>query len=426
MAGEPLMPRDRRARWFVVGVLAAAAIVRTVVVLADDGYQPINDALHFDLLATSIADGEGYQPALFDLPGPSAYRAPLYPTTLAAVWAVAGDHSYTAGRIANGLIGTALVAAVGIVATQLWGRRTGAAALVLAAISPTLILHGSSLMSEPLLALLIVATTAAALEHRRHGGIRWAVLAGVLAGGAALTRETGFLLLPGVALLLWQRPPGAPRWRAPVLAVAACLAAVAPWTIRNAVQLDTFVPVSTSGGYSFAGTYNETAMDNPRDPAIWIPPQNDPALAEVMRGLEDPTEVELDEVLRRESIAFVKDHPGSLPKVAFWNTVRFFDLQGSRSAVEYAQFVPYSPRLTRVAVYGSWVMGLLAVGALGIGAARRTPLGTWVFPVLAFVLHIALSANIRYRATLEPFTVLLAAFMVAQLVQHRPTRGQAT
>ena len=416
-AGERVVPSHARGRAFVIVVLGLALVLRTAVVLADRGYQPINDALHFDLLATSIAHGDGYQPALFDLPSASAYRAPLYPTSLAAVWSVAGDHSFTAGRIANGMIGTVLVALIGIVAVQLWGRRAGAVALVLAAVHPTLILHGSSLMSEPLLATCIVGATAAALQCRRSdGALRWALAAGAAVGLAALTRETGFLLVPGVVLLVGGARPGGWSWRAPALVLGATLLVVAPWTARNAVQLDSLVPVSTSGGYSFAGTYNRTAMDNERDPAIWIPPQDDPHLADVMRSIESPTEVELDRALRAESVTYVREHPGDVPKALFWNTVRFFDLQGPRSAVEYAQFVPYSVRLTRTAVYASWAVGALALAGLAAGATRRTPLGVWIFPILAFALHIALSANIRYRAVLEPFTVLLAAFAVSQVI----------
>lgn len=423
---ETVLPPTSRGRWLVLVILGLAFALRVGAVLADDGYRPLNDSSHFDRLATSMTEGDGFRPALFDLPGPSAYRAPLYPASLAAVYAVVGDHSYTAGRIVNGLIGTGLVALIGITAAQLWGRRAGGVALVIAAAHPTLILHGTSLMSEPLLATLIVAATAAALQHHRQpNGLRWAIAAGALVGLAALTRETGFLLLPGVALLLlWAGENHRRSVLAPALAIVAAAAVVAPWTLRNAVQLEAFVPVSTSGGYSFAGTFNQTAMDNPRDPAIWIPPQVDPAMAASMLAIEEPNEVELDSVLRDEAAQFARENPGYIPKVLFWNTVRFFDLQGPRSALEYSQYVPYTRDLTRVAVYASWVVGLLAIAGLVRGATRRPPLAIWIFPLLAFALHIILSANIRYRATLEPFTVLLAAFAVTQIVTNQVARRQ--
>ncbi len=428
-AADPkaVLPRTSKGLWVVVGILIMAFGLRAGVVLADADYRPANDSAHFDQLATSVANGDGYGPALFGFPRPSAYRAPLYPLSLAAVYVVAGDHAHTAGRLANGLVGTALVALIGVVAAQLWGRRAGVVALAIAAVHPMLILHGSSLMSEPLLALLVMGATAAALQHRRQPhGPRWLITAGVLIGLAALTRETGFLLVPGLALLVWPGGRDRRSLRAPVLVAVAAVAVVVPWTARNAVQMDAFIPVSTSGGYSFAGTYNQTAMDNERDPAIWIPPPIDPAMAEAILDVDDLQEVEIDEALRGETIEFALDHPGYVPKVLFWNTVRLFDLQGSRSALEYAVFVPYPSWLTRAGVYGGWVVGLLALGGLALGATRRTPVAVWIFPVLAFVLHVALSANIRYRATLEPFTVLLATYAVAQLLTRLDARRQPT
>lgn len=418
--GDRLLPGTQRGRWLVVAVLALALALRAGVVLADDGYQPVNDSLHFDLIATSLANGDGYEPALFGMEGGGSYRAPLYPTSLAVVYAVFGDHSWTAGRLANGVLGTALVALIALLATQLMGRRVGAVALVLAAVHPTLILYCSSLMSEPLMATLVVAATAAAIQHRRRPeGLRWALVAGVLVGLAALTRETGLFLAPGLALLVWPTPRRL-GGLAPAFGLAlAAVAVVAPWTIRNAVQLDAFVPISTSGGYTFAGTYNQTSRDNPRDPGIWMPPEVDPAMAEVIASIEDPNEVSVDRELRRAALEFVQDHPGYVPEVLFWNTVRFFDLQGPRSALEYAPYVPYSVGLTRVAVYASWVVWLLAIGGLAAGAARRVPRALWLFPSLVLVLHIAMTANLRYRAVLEPFAVLLAAFAITQLIDRR-------
>lgn len=408
-------------RIFVLVVLAAALAVRLGAVVLDDVYAPENDALHFDMIATSLADGDGYGDAfLLGTQGPSAYRAPLYPTTLAAVYVVFGDHSWTAGRVANALIGTALVALIGVVAAQLWGRRVGAAALVLAAVHPTLVLFGSGLQLEPLLATLIVAAFAAALQYRRRPDqARWAVLAGIAIGLAMLTRETGALLLPVIGALVWQAAPrGRRRWVAPVAVAAIAAALVVPWTLRNAVQLDALVPVTTSGGYTLAGTYNETSMDDPVNPGVWIPPERDPAMRDVVLDLGVTDEIGLDQALRAEAIEFAVDHPSYLAEVVLWNTVRLFDLEGPAHALDYATYVPYSPGLTRAAVYGSWLLGLAAVGGLLLRTARGVPWPVLVFPLLAIGFHSVVSGEIRYRATFEPFTVLLAAAAVVAVLDR--------
>ncbi|MEY2570979.1 MAG: hypothetical protein QOE63_1329, partial [Acidimicrobiaceae bacterium] len=245
LEAERALPSSRRGRWFVVAALALALVLRLGVIAADRSYEPLNDSQHYDLIASSLAGGHGYGDAvLLGATGPSAYRAPMYPVVLAAVYAVFGEHSWTAGRVENALIGVALVALIGLVASQLWGRRVGAVALLLAAVHPTLMLFGSGLQLEPLLASLVLASIAAALQHRRTRQLSWLIAAGVLIGLTTLTRETGFLLIPVVALLVWDRSrrPSLATLRAPLAVALIALLTIAPWTIRNATQLHSLVP----------------------------------------------------------------------------------------------------------------------------------------------------------------------------------------
>ena len=82
-----------------------------------------------------------------------------------------------AARLANALVGTAIVALIGLIALQLWGRREALAALALGAIYVPLILVGQSVMSEPLFVLCLLGAIAGVLHSR---GYRW-----VVAGGRA-------------------------------------------------------------------------------------------------------------------------------------------------------------------------------------------------------------------------------------------------
>ena len=411
-ATERLLPDSRRGRWFVVAALALALVLRLGVIAADRNYQPLNDSQHYDLIASSLAGGHGFGNAvLLGASGPTAYRAPLYPAALAAVYVVFGEHSWTAGRVENAFIGVALVALLALVATQLWGRRVGAVALAIAAVHPTLMLFGSGLQLEPLLACLVVASIAAALQHRRTRQLQWLIASGVLIGLTALTRETGLLLIPVVALLVWDRSrrPSLAALRAPLLVALLALLTIAPWTIRNAVRLHTFVPVSTSGGYTLAGTYNDTSLHDPQNPGIWIPDERDPTLRQLILDRLPYDEATLDKTLRSAALDFIRAHPAAVPKTMFWNALRLFDLAGPGHAEFYAQYVPYPRRLTTVSVYASWIVGLVAIAGIAMGAARKTPFAVWLFPLLAIVFLSFVSGEIRYRASIEPFTVLLAA-----------------
>ena len=78
-----------------------------------------------------------------------------------------------------------------------------------------------------------------------EGSARTALASGLLWGAAVLTRETVLYFLPVAALwLAWRRKGGARR-AAWLLAAAALV--VVPWTVRNWLVFDAFVPVSTSG-----------------------------------------------------------------------------------------------------------------------------------------------------------------------------------
>jgi len=422
---EPLLPTSQRGRWLVVGVIALALLLRCGVVVNERStYQPQTDALHFDHLATSIAAGDGFgetiQPPMI---GPTALRAPGYPVVLAAVYVVFGDHSYTMALLLNALLGAAVVAMVGLVGTQLLGRRVGFVAMALAAVHPGMVLIGTSLQLEPMITLLALGALAAALEHRRAPrGLLWPLAAGVLLGAAVLTREQAFFFLPPIAWLLWTADGTRPPWRDRValrpVAVTALAAffVVLPWTIRNAVQLDAFVPVTTSAGFGLVGTYNETSEANTVHPGQWITPYEDPRTADVMLALDDPTEVRMDAELRDLTVDIVREHPTYPLRVAFWNTVRGLDLDGG----DYTRFIaPYLPYpdwlLTPSIVFGWLVLALATVGAF-TRRIRSVPIAIWVIPVTAFAFMIVfLPFSIRYRALLEPFLLFLAASIAVTL-----------
>jgi 4-amino-4-deoxy-L-arabinose transferase-like glycosyltransferase len=422
---EGVLPRTNRGRYLVLALLGLALLLRVGVVLENrHEYRPLTDAAHFDLIAGQMADGKGFEGA--NLPpteGPSAIRAPGYPAVLAAVYLVFGNDSWTMGRLLNAAIGTALVALVGLVAAQLWSRREGLLALAMAAVYPPLILVGSSLQLEPLLVSLALAALAVALHHRRRpSGLLWPVVAGVLLGLAVLTRELAFAFLVPVVWLVW--PSGEDGRRhltrealmAPLALVVAAFLVVVPWTARNAVQLDAFVPITTSAGFGLVGTYNDTSRAND---AQWIQPYDDPELAELMLAQEHPTEVELDGVLRDYTVDYIREHPGYPVEVAFWNTVRMFELDQGDYSLFISQFVPYPRYLTKASILSFYALAVLAAIGLFMPLTRRIPKVIWVAPVLSYVvLVVLLPGSVRYRASLEPFFILLATATAAWVLDR--------
>src|SRR5215213_9692357 len=192
-----------------LALLAFALLLRLAFIVATPGYAPQHDDRDYDRLACGLVAGEGYtrvgpantERACGDSPTgeATAFRPPGFPMFLAAVYTVSeplGIERWTAARVAQAVLGTAVVALLGLVAWQLFGRRVALAAMALGAVFPPAIVLGGSLLSETLFSALMLAAIAAALGDRRAGGDRrWLVVAGVLCGLAFLTRSNAPALL---------------------------------------------------------------------------------------------------------------------------------------------------------------------------------------------------------------------------------------
>jgi hypothetical protein len=394
----------------IAGVLALALGLRLLVALAHLDAPLSFDPADYDRHARSLVDHLNYPSAYAAGPGPTAFRPPGYPMFLAGVYAVTGGGP-GAGRVAQALLGTVIVALIGLIALQLWGMRAKVVASGIAAVYPPLVLVGATLLSEPLFVVLLLGATAAALAHRRAGrGVRWALAAGVLAGLAWLTRSLALLAFLPLAWLLWD---GRPRWSraalaAPATFLAAAALVVAPWTARNLAVLDAFIPVSDQAGYTLAGTYNETARRDPVDPGLWRPAQADPHNARLMTAGR-PTEVEYNARLLAAAREHALEHPGYVLEVAARNTVRMLQLDDRQ--ILRRQLVEESGVGAFWRAAGAWAFYLLALLALlgaGTRLARSAPRALWAIPA-AMLLVVFIEPGLRMRAPIDAFLVLLAA-----------------
>lgn len=211
-------------------VLVALA-ARVVAILAWPT-PPSWDGYYYARLAAQLAAGRGYTEPLAHGDIPTAFWPPGLPFALAPALAM-GAAPQTAAALVN-----LAAAALGCVAVYKAAEDLGAAAARRAALTyalyPGLVLWSTAAMTETLTGALLAASLHIALRRN-------AFLAGVGVGLATLTRPPSLLL----AAAPLGRQGGL---RALALCVAGALAAVAPWSLRNAVTLDGAALVSTNGG----------------------------------------------------------------------------------------------------------------------------------------------------------------------------------
>jgi hypothetical protein len=163
-----------------------------------------DDAILFSS-AKSLATGQGFRVAsLPEKPAQTKYPV-LYPLYLSAVWRI--NPNFPDNLNLATFFSWPLLALCLFLASIYWrGEQLGELrawiAIVLLAISPYMILFGSSLFSEVFFLCWLLASLLAAQKQ----GLAMALLAGVLAGLAYLTRTAGIALIIAIpAWYIWQK-----------------------------------------------------------------------------------------------------------------------------------------------------------------------------------------------------------------------------
>jgi 4-amino-4-deoxy-L-arabinose transferase-like glycosyltransferase len=392
-----VLARIPRLAW---ALLALALAVRLVVVAVTD-LNLVADPSDYHRYGESLANTGSFPVTQALVPGATAYRPPAYPLFLGALYEVFGVGTEQA-RLAQAFLGTVTVALLGLVAFQLFGRRVALVALAIGAVWLPWVVVGATLLSEVLVVPLILAAIACVLHAR---STRWVVAAGMLAGLAVLTRPNAALLLIPLALAV-RRP------RAVVALVAAAALTLVPWTVRNAVELDAFVPVSTQDGPTLAGTYNDTARGFPNEPWNWVEWFDDPRYARYAQIDHALPEAELASTLRAEALDYVAEHPAAPVEVGWWNSGRLLHATG----FDFVRLdvlgigLPYWLGVAAVVVFWAGALAALA----GLRAARAAPRWLWLVPAMMLLTVFAV-AYARFRAPADAFVILLAALGVSQV-----------
>jgi hypothetical protein len=274
-----------------IGLAALAAILLLGFGLrageAWDGRAPVYDAAAYAAIAANLERGEGFTVGA-GATQPSSNYSPGLPLLVAGAYEIAGGVHERLARLLLAALGTLSILFAYLLAHRFrramhsaaysppnassgadgLGVVAGLIAAGAVAVYPALLEYQGMLMSEPLAATLLSGAVLAmfwaadpwARTPDRAAGhyLRW-LLPGTLLGATAMARPEYLGVAALLGLVVFARGTRA-HWR-PALAQAAILLAgvlviVAPWSARNAVALDRFVPISTGGGQVlFAGTY---------------------------------------------------------------------------------------------------------------------------------------------------------------------------
>jgi 4-amino-4-deoxy-L-arabinose transferase-like glycosyltransferase len=409
--------RSSPDRWWILGAFIVALVLRVgfVLLVRRDGFV-VNDALIYHQTAESIATGQGFG---HSFARPTSQWPPGYSYVLAAVYWVVGVRPL-AGELVNALLGALTVVMLYVVARRVFDRTVAIVAALALAVMPGPIMYTDVLIAETLFTFVFMMFFVVMAYSRPTAG--WAIAVGVVIGLGALVRGEALTWALVPIVMWWRIVP----WRTVALRTATIgiviVAVLTPWTIRNAQQVGSFVPLATNSSATLWVGHNPDATG-----AQTYPP---PEFYDRF-GTEAPgRELESARYMRREALRYMVNHPVHelqlIPlKILYLN-------RGDSNALQWVNVQPdgtaMSPLTAErvglvadIAYYVVLTMLLASIIVLG------QPL--WRHPVMKGVLTSLLTAlflfgflyygNYRYRIPYTPLMVLVASVFATAIWRRR-------
>jgi 4-amino-4-deoxy-L-arabinose transferase-like glycosyltransferase len=401
-------------------VLAASALPR-LAVLAHERGGILQNMEKSDLLARVLLHSGtfGYVPGI-----PSANTQPLYGWFLWLVYWVAGKHWWSIGGTQLAVaIATALV--VYEIGRRYLSSRAGVVAAVVSTLQPYIVWHDMHGNREILDELLGAGMFALALA------------APTLVTGAALGAVTGVAILSNSRLVLlpvlfglfflWRRA----GWLAALAVPVLSFVVLAPWMIRNKVEVGCFAVTTDARALWKAnnlGTYDTLRRGGWIDDVPDIPqrrphPQPGPWYSPYEAGVyyaQHGVKIRLDECAQQNYYEhlvwqFWEHHPGAKAKLMAQATWMLWNPRVEREGGPAAGVDPIRHYVEPV-----WMIALYALGLVGL-CLVSTPIRVLALIFFGYetVAAWVFAGTTRYRVPWDFVLALLAAAVVERVLARR-------
>lgn len=380
------------------------------VLAADRHGYGLNDSYFYQSAAQQLLDGKGYN----GINGqPTAQWPPGYPVILAGLTWFFGPHPIM-HEVFNAFVGAATVPLLFLVARRQFDTRVGLLCAGMLTVMPGPILWTDLTITETLYTFLFVLFLL--LLTRARPTLPWALAVGAYIGLVALVRSEAVMWVV-VPLVVWWRGT---NWRVALprfgVALVSVLLVLLPWSIRNTVVMDTFVPLSSNAGPTLWSGHNPTA-----DGKETYPSQE---LLDSLTIEGVPTEIAWSKGLQRLAFEYMRSHP--LEELELIPKKLLMLVRGDSWAMTWVNAGPtpapaVSGTTTRMvsvladaAFYALLTLTLVGVFTLG----RRTwrlPLMTAIAATFGMILVLygfLYYGNFRYRLPYEPAMMIVASLVV--------------
>jgi hypothetical protein len=410
---------------FPVRIYLLALILRLTPVFLTRGLGiGLDDMFQYDMLARSIASGNGYRwyaqqdlkllrPYIkFDLATASQYdpahgmytsfRAPLYPSFLALIYFCNGlDFSrFFAARLVQAIFLSAPLAPVTyLICRALFPDRakTSRLSAYIVAFYPMLLIYPLGLGTENLFFILLICSFLLLLRSIDDPTSSNFFLSGLLLALTALTRSVilPFCGLALIYLIFLHR-------RKALLAGIAFVLVISPWVIRNSYLHHKFTGIETSMGYNLYLGYH------PQGNGSFV-------FGHSLDLLSIMDDSERDKIGTEKALEFIRMQPERFLPLAVNRLGFFFGLEKRVLMYFYSNnLIGHIPSFLLLAI--SAIL-LLPFVVISVSASLGIYLLRWNFTTALFLLlftayllpHVFILSEDRFHLALIPFFCILAA-----------------
>ena len=381
---------------FMLLLMIIAFVGRLLYVFTlESGLFYFDDSLQWNQMALNIMAGKG---VIIDT-APTAYRMPLYSFFLAGIYKIFGAGNLFAVRVIQAVISAltcffVYLITVTVFAEDEHAQKTGKTAAVISAFYPFFIYYCGAVLTETLYIFLLCLFIWLIIRRRY-------VWASFMLGAAILCRAeiSGFLifLLIGFFILMKARDALGTF----VVVFALVCAVLSPWAARNYMIFNTFVPLSTIGGWTFWEGNNP--QNTTGGPCHYFPDTT---------GMD---EVQRDKYLRNETLKVIREDPGRFAALCWSKFKRFWNIKLNTEDARYA-----SSRNNLLSIFSFGPILVLSISGFVLSFWNRKNLIFIYFLILYVMLtNLVFVSSLRYRLPIEPYLIVFAGYSISMFFRRK-------
>ncbi|WP_201365301.1 ArnT family glycosyltransferase [Dictyobacter formicarum] len=426
-------------RWrldhFAIGVFVLALLVRVVYNLTVAlHYYPLHDSQQYRDIGLHLVQAQ-----CFCLHGniPTVYRAPFWPLLIGLLSFLFGPNDLFV-RLFLCVLDAATCLLIYLWVRDFLSARLALLAGIIAALYPGLYIYTGWLYSETLYTFLLTALCYVLYRLQRNRSVGLILLSGALLGLLALTRPNG-LLMAGL-FVVWILILGRQQvlnwrsaWRLAIVVPSIALLLIAPWTLRNYLVSQRFLPVATGDGTVLLGSYNDQVARKPWDQMTWSNPLR--SVPEVSSAFPLYTcdarcEMRREDLYKEKSLQWMQAHMDEMPALLAAHAINMWIPAAHEADLPTDRFPDQLSSRIVLVLMNAFPLPIFLLAAWGLVVSWRR----WRDLLLVYLIvlvtigqDVALYGIPRFRAPIEPLLLLLAMCAISSgskyLARRRPAEA---